>query len=61
MVSDILDNLFPNVTLYVIDKSLPLFVGSLPGGHEQHTKTEGGNYFTSQARVEINILDLYSK
>ena len=61
LVSDILDNPFPNVTLEDVDKSLPLLCGSSSGDNEQHPCSNGENYRTSQARVEIEMVELHSK
>ena len=47
LVSDILSNLFPNVTLYYIDKSSPLLGRPLPGGRKQNPCIDGKNHCTS--------------
>ena len=61
IVSDILDNPFTDVTLEDIGMSLPLLGGSLMGDRERHPCSDGENDRTSQARVEIEIMDLCSK
>ena len=60
IVSDILDNPFTDVTLEDIGMSLPLLGGSLMGDRERHPCSDGENDRTSQARVEIEIMDLCS-
>ena len=49
LVSDSLDNIFPNVTIDNIDKPLPLIVVSLPDDHWQYLSSESVNYCPSQA------------
>ena len=44
-----------------IEKSLPLLVGSLMGEHEHPPCSDGVNYCTSHAIVEIDIVGLHSK
>ena len=57
----ILKTPFPNVKLDDIDTSFPLLGGSLRGDYEQHPLSEGANDFPPQVRVEIEMVDLYSK
>ena len=49
LVSDMLDNISPNITLDYSDKSLPLLGGSLMGNHNKHPCSDGENDFKSQA------------
>ena len=59
LVSDILDKPFTNVTLDYIDKSFPLLGGSLPDDCEQQPQGDSANGRKSQARVDIEMADLY--
>ena len=53
IVSNLLDEPFLNITIDGIDKLLHLLGGSLPGDRDQHTCSEGENYYTSHCKVEI--------
>ena len=61
LVSDTLYNPFPNITLDDIYKSLLILDGSLTGYYGKNLQSNGENYCTSQARVEIKMVEIYSK
>ena len=61
LVSCLVYNPFTNVTLEDIYKQLHILGGSLKGHCEQNPWSDDKNYHKSQAVVDINMLDLFTK
>ena len=61
LVSCLVYNPFTNVTLEDIYKQLHILGGSLKGHCEQNPWSDDKNYHKSQAVVDINMLELFTK